>query len=262
LCARCGAPGAAVSCACPDLPQGVDWLRSLGPYDGSLRAILHALKYDGRQTLARPLGAAAVALLRGAPAEPPTLIVPVPLHPAKAILRGFNQADLIARALEGPCPVRDVLVRVQAAATQTRFSRDARRDNVAHAFALRRSPIGRLPVRLTGAHAVLVDDVVTTGATLAACAATLRAAGVDRVGAVTMARTERHGHPHAGCAEVAEGDHAETRRAINGAPHALRLRVTWRDSPRLVNLTSAEMPTVTAFEQPGARLIPDRRKTP
>lgn len=168
-------------------------MRSLGPYDGSLRAILHALKYDGRQTLARPLGAVAAALLSDVPAGPATLLVPVPLHPSKAIVRGFNQAELIALALRMPCPVRDVLVRVHAAPTQTRFSRDARRDNVAHAFALRRTVLRRRPVGLTGAHVVLVDDVVTTGATLAACAAALRAAGVDRVGAVTLARTERHG---------------------------------------------------------------------
>lgn len=153
------------------------------------------MKYDGRQTLARPLGAAAAALLSEVPAGPPTVLVPVPLHPSKAIVRGFNQAELIARALAVPCPVRDLLVRVQAASTQTRFNREARRDNVARAFAVRRSAMRRRPVSLTGAHVVLVDDVVTTGATLAACAATLRQAGVDRVGAVTVARTERHGRP-------------------------------------------------------------------
>lgn len=166
-------------------------MRSLGPYDGSLRAILHALKYDGRQTLARPLGAAAAVLLEDVQTGPPTLIVPVPLHPAKAIVRGFNQADVIARALGLPYPVHEVLARVEAATTQTRFSRDARRENVAHAFALRRGTMRRRPVNLRGAHVVLVDDVVTTGATLAACAAALRAGGAVRVGAVTMARTER-----------------------------------------------------------------------
>lgn len=192
-CGRCGAPDGAVSCDCAALPPGVDWLRSLGPYDGSLRAILHALKYDGRQTLARPLGAAATALLSDPPTMSPTVLVPVPLHPSKAIVRGFNQAALIARALAVPCPVRDVLVRVRAASTQTRFNREARQENVARAFALHKRMGRWRSVGLEGAHVVLVDDVVTTGATLAACAATLRLAGVARVGAVTVARTERHG---------------------------------------------------------------------
>lgn len=174
------------------LPDGVDWLRSLGPYEGSLRAILHALKYDGRQTLARRLGAELCPLLRDVAGAAIPLVVPVPLHPAKSLRRGFNQAELLARALPLGWPVRLALVRRRAATTQTRFSREARQHNVAHAFAVRQSGWWCWStMRLAGTHVVLVDDVVTTGATLAACARALRAAGVVRIGAVTVARTER-----------------------------------------------------------------------
>lgn len=182
-------------------PEGVDWLRSLGPYEGSLRAILHALKYDGRQTLARRLAAELRPLILVEQDDSPaTLVVPVPLHPAKCLRRGFNQAELLARALPVHWPVRLALARRHAAQTQTRFSRDARQRNVAEAFSVQERPRwwpGAWRSRdasLAGAHVVLVDDVVTTGATLAACAAALRRAGVTRVGAVTVARTEMR-HP-------------------------------------------------------------------
>lgn len=173
-------------------PAAIDWLRSVGPYEGSLRAILHALKYDGRQTLATRLAAELRPLIQDVAVGPPPLVVPVPLHPAKSLRRGFNQAELLARALAPDWPVRLVLARPRAASTQTHFRRHERQQNVAHAFALRRDRWWRPgAAELAGAYVVLVDDVVTTGATLAACARALREADVAGVGAVTVARTEK-----------------------------------------------------------------------
>ena len=178
-------------------PDAIDWLRSVGPYEGSLRAILHALKYDGRQTLATRLAAELRRLVDDLHDGPTPLVVPVPLHPGKSLRRGFNQAELLARALAPDWPVRLVLARPRAASTQTHFRRHERQQNVAHAFSVRRAPWWRPAADLAGTHVVLVDDVVTTGATLAACARALREAGVAGVGAVTVARTERRRPPRA-----------------------------------------------------------------
>ncbi len=189
-CARCGVP-VPDACICGDLPSTVDWLRAVGPYDGALRAILHALKYDGRQTVARGLGARLRPLLDGLPAATGYVLVPVPLHRSRGFRRGFNQAEVLARAVGGPWPVHELLVRVRASPTQTRVDRLARRRNVAHAFGVRpQRPWRRVP-GLAGLRVVLVDDVVTTGATLGACAEVLRASGATWVGALTAARTPR-----------------------------------------------------------------------
>jgi ComF family protein len=187
-CHRCGVP-VADACVCGDLPRTLDWLRAVGPYDGALRAIVHALKYDGHQTAARGLGTCLRPLLADLPESRDYVIVPVPLYRTRAFRRGFNQAELLARAIGGPWPVCELLVRVRATPTQTRVDRAARRRNVAQAFGLRpRRPWHRDP-DLTGLRVVLVDDVVTTGATLGACADVLRAGGAAWIGAVTAART-------------------------------------------------------------------------
>jgi ComF family protein len=112
-------------------------------------------------------------------------IVPVPLHPLKQREREFNQAERLARrlgrALEIPVQTR-LLKRSVPTRTQTRLTRPERADNVRHAFALRK------PRRLGGARIVLLDDVLTTGATTSACARVLRAAGAADVCVWTVAR--------------------------------------------------------------------------
>ena len=152
----------------------------MGSYDGTLRAIVHALKYEGRRSLARPLAALIRArgsdLLTGADAA-----VPVPLHASRRRERGFNQAHDLARHLE--LDVVAALRRTRATPTQTGLPAAQRHRNVRDAFEVTRQ--GR---RLAGRVVVLVDDVSTTGATLEACARALKGAGVAEVRALTAAR--------------------------------------------------------------------------
>jgi ComF family protein len=172
LCARCSASESAVVRA-----------RAIGEYEGTLREIIHALKYERRQSLARPL--AALMRSRGAAVlQEADCIVPVPLHWRREYHRGFNQAREIAWQL-GPRVV-EVLRRERATRPQVELAADGRRANVAGAFRLRRHWL-REP-RLQGMRVLLVDDVSTTGATLEACAHVLRQAGATEVYALTAAR--------------------------------------------------------------------------
>ncbi len=162
--------------------------RSAGLYDGSLRAIVHAFKYDRRRLLAAPLGRlmreAGPDVLAGADA-----VVPVPLHPLRSFQRGFNQADDLARELG--LPVWRVLRRRRHGPPQARLPASRRHANVREAFALKRSLPWPWPTRtlLRNATVVLIDDVMTTGATMEACGRVLLDAGVRSVRALTVART-------------------------------------------------------------------------
>ena len=189
VCERCGDPLptwrelslAQGRCGrCRRLRHGIDRARTVGEYTGPLRAVIHALKYDGRRSLARPLAALmrerGAALLDGA-----ACVVPVPLHPSRRRHRGFNQSADLARHLG--LPVVDALRRVRATATQADLPAAQRHRNVRGAFTVTRA--GRT---LAGVTVLLVDDVSTTGATLDACASALKAAGVVEVRALTAAR--------------------------------------------------------------------------
>jgi ComF family protein len=157
-----------------------------GCYNGALRDIIHALKYEGRRSLAVPLGAVLkdrnAAALEGAHCA-----VPVPLFAWRRLRRGFNQADDLARQLG--LPVVHALWRVRHTSSQTGLAQVERRRNVRGAFRL--SPLlskearGRL---LRDRVLVLVDDVMTTGATSNACAEVLIDAGAREVRVVTLAR--------------------------------------------------------------------------
>jgi len=154
---------------------------AIGAYEGTLREILHALKYDGRRSVAprlsRLMARVGDSLLADA-----DIAVPVPLNWRRLHQRGFNQAADLARGLG--VPVMNALRRVRRTRPQVELPAAERHSNVADAFATVRSR----RAHLRGKMVVLVDDVATTGATLDACASVLRAAGARDVRALTAAR--------------------------------------------------------------------------
>ena len=182
-CVRCGQPITPVSDGCrlcAAWPEDFVCARSAVWLDPSARAAVHALKYGGWWRVADPM---ARLMARLDPARRPGLLVPVPLAARRARARGYNQAEQIAGcvATRTRLPLRsDLLVRRRETPTQTALPPEARRANVAGAFAA-----GPVPA---GARLVLVDDVFTTGATLAEAAATLLEAGAGTVESVTFAR--------------------------------------------------------------------------
>ena len=166
-------------------PEPLLQLEWCAPFAGTTRRALHALKYDGERRLADPLGAAVAARWRRAGAGGEVL-VPIPVHAARRRERGFDQAELLAAAAARhlALPWSPALVRQRATAPQFRLDRQNRAANMVDAFA----PAGGRVADIAGRWVVLVDDIVTTGATLSAAAATLLDAGAVAVSAVTVAR--------------------------------------------------------------------------
>jgi ComF family protein len=194
VCETCGEPMAATHVDCPLAGTALRALRALGPYEGVLRDLVHAIKFDRRRSLVAPLAAELGPLAADVMASVDAL-VPVPLHPFRFWSRGFNQADDLARALaKGERPVMHALRRARATRPQSSLDAGARYDNVRDAFRVsgwtergRR----RWRERIAGRTLLLVDDVTTTGATLDEGARVLLEAGAAEVRAVTLARVER-----------------------------------------------------------------------
>ena len=187
-CARCGHPWAVAVPTCAECPRRLDLARHATAYAGAAAAAVTGLK-DARR---RGLAEAMAALVAGrVPTPPPgSVLVPVPLGRARERERGFNQARLLADALgrRWRLEVREALVRPRDGPPQRGAPAGVRAAQVQGAFAGR--PGTRAP-----AAAWLVDDVLTTGATLAACALALRRAGAGEVAAVTFARALAAGPP-------------------------------------------------------------------
>jgi ComF family protein len=198
LCAGCGAAAGRVEPLCTACraqlrwlgPEPVligDWLPGWAPlaYEDPARGVVRALKFKGAT---RAAGAMAAQMAAGAPPgwfEGDRVLVPVPLHPARARKRGYNQAAVLAGALaqRTGLSTNGCLARAGARGTQVGRDRAQRLAGIAGTVSIdpERGP--------PPANAVLVDDVITTGATLAACARALLAGGASSVLAVGYART-------------------------------------------------------------------------
>lgn len=165
--------------------RGFDAAYSFGFYEGALRELIHLFKYGRVQTLAKPLGR---FLAQALPREERfDVIVPMPLHWRKRWQRGFNQAGLLAREISRRVhiPVTHAVRRVRSTGAQAGLTNAKRRQNVSGAF----RPRGKRA--LDGKRVLLIDDVMTTGATAASCARALKMAGARQVILLTLARTDR-----------------------------------------------------------------------
>jgi ComF family protein len=200
LCTHCGQPF--------DSPQGPDHTcgqcrlqpfhfqsaRAAGLYEGSLRAAIQELKYQGRDALAEPLGQLMwQTLVKTWNPRNLDRIVPVPLHPRRKRERGFNQAALLVRRWPGYAAREGfekspgwidirLLKRHRATLPQTGLKKEQRATNLRNAFSVSKSR------SIHGERILLVDDVMTTGTTVDSCARSLLAAGASEVRVLTLAR--------------------------------------------------------------------------
>jgi predicted amidophosphoribosyltransferase len=183
-CRRCALPAPCGSCPAAGAPFGEAWAPLA--HDGPARALVVALKFRGRLPVADVMAGQIAATAPRGLLSPGAVLVPVPADPRRRRARGFDQAERLARAL-----ARRTGLPLSAALR--RSGSDARQVGASRAARLAPGRLGVVAAGAAPARAVLVDDVHTTGATLRACAAALRAAGAERVACVTYARTLRAG---------------------------------------------------------------------
>lgn len=193
FCSECGTPFLNASpldeqgrCAlCRRGLSGYDAAVSFGEYDGTLRKLVHLFKYGRVYPLAAKLG----ALMSGAAPRDARfdVVVPMPLHWRRRWHRGFNQSELLAQVVAARLgvPVLRAVRRRKPTPPQAGLTSAERRVNVSGAFQVKK----RRDVE--GRHVLLIDDVLTTGATAGACAAALKRAGAARVTVLTLARVDR-----------------------------------------------------------------------
>jgi len=188
-CPRCGSPpdGRETGCVtCGRLPVELELVHSSYWFAGSAPALVHGLKYAGMRWLADFLTGLLSADRQLAQLAARTdLFCPVPLHFWRLFRRGYNQSEELAlrlAALHGRKLCGDCLTRTRRTRTQTRLSPEERQANVRGAFRVRR------PEQVAGLNILVIDDVMTTGATLGACTVALKNAGAANVYAYTFAR--------------------------------------------------------------------------
>jgi ComF family protein len=191
-CASCKTPFAnafplderGLCAACRAGLRGFDRAASFGFYEGALRDLIHLYKYAGMRPLGRHLARYLAELMAE---ENFDAVVSVPLHWRKRWRRGFNQSEILARSVSRfrATPYVDALKRVRAAEVQAGLGKTARRKNVSGAFAVKRA------ADVQGKRVLLIDDVMTTGATATACGLALKRAGAQSVSLLTLARVDR-----------------------------------------------------------------------
>jgi ComF family protein len=167
------------------MPAGLLQLEWCAMYSGPTRAALHALKYRGERRLCEPLGTALAERWRAA-GRGGDLITWVPVHRSRRAERGFDQAEQLARVMASQLrlPLERCLERRLRTVAQHSLGQHDRAGNTGGAF----SALPGVTQHLPGSWIVLVDDIMTTGATLSSCAAALHAAGAAAVSAITLAR--------------------------------------------------------------------------
>jgi ComF family protein len=188
LCPSCGAAELAseeVCLTCRSTPPPWRAAVSFGPYAGTLRELILLFKRRGRDELAAPLAGLMMSALRGAAWPVPDTVAAVPMTWFRRLRRGYNQAELLAGAVAHALGARRVrALRRRGRGSQVGRTRADRLRLAASAFAAQGSIRGRV---------MLVDDVLTTGATVAACTRALRRAGADEVYVLTVAKTPQPG---------------------------------------------------------------------
>lgn len=165
--------------------RGFDAAYCFGAYEGTLRELIHLFKYSGMKPLGRTLaGHLMLALPRDQQFD---VAVPMPLHWRRQWQRGFNQSELLARAIarRWSIPMKNAVRRTRATAAQAGLSNARRRENVAGAFRVKKTG------QVEGRRVLLIDDVMTTGATASACALALKRAGAKSVTLLALARVDR-----------------------------------------------------------------------
>jgi len=191
LCVECGIPftGAGEDHACGSCITSrhhVDAARAALVYEGVGRDLIHSFKYRNKTHLRRPLALLTIEVLSGFVSfRAPNLIVPVPLHPRRLRIRGFNQAILLAELFSSRWQIpldRHNLRRCRWTEPQVNLSASDRRANVKGAFSIQNSGL------IHGRRVLLVDDVLTTGSTVEECARVLKNSGASEVAVITVAR--------------------------------------------------------------------------
>lgn len=187
ICIRCGQPTSR-RCTChfcqTTPPDPLRAMRGVVFYGGSIDSAIQALKYEDLKQLAAPLAIYLIDYLENHPI-PFDALVPVPLHPDRLTIRGYNQSDLLAERVgkARSIPVRtDLIIRTRDTKPQVHLKRSERLENVHQAFEPAQA------AALDGETILLIDDVCTTGATLIACAEALQLAGAGDIWALTVAR--------------------------------------------------------------------------